>query len=146
MAAWYVLPTLPHNFFYLKFKCSNISFKLKQVKHSIEYFLFLIIKLFFFRNLHKIRRKKSLIFHIYTYNAVIKKEKYLECQSSCFGNPCRPLQTSTHSVMDPTINTINIHTQSNSKSPNIIIQANETFNFPTKPNPVDRRASHKSSN
>lgn len=124
MATVYMFNTLCHISFYLKFKCSNISLKLKPMKHLIESCYFLLIKHFFLLQKFTwnfISIEIFLIFLIYMFHAITKKKKHPKCQSSCFDNPCRPLYTTAHSVMDPAINTINIHTQSNSKGPNIII-------------------------
>lgn len=124
MATVYMFNTLCHISFYLKFKCSNISLKLKPMKHLIESCYFWLIKHFFSSEIHiKLYLNRNIPYFSYLHVSCNNKQKkkHPKCQSSCFDNPCRPLYTTAHSVMDPAINTINIHTQSNSKGPNIII-------------------------
>lgn len=47
MAAWYVLPTLPHNFFYLKIQMFKYKLQIEASEAFNRIFLFLITKLFF---------------------------------------------------------------------------------------------------
>lgn len=47
MAAWYVLPTLPHNFFLFKIQMFKYKLQIEASEAFNRIFLFLIIKLFF---------------------------------------------------------------------------------------------------